>query len=200
MTALAMLRHGETAWTRDKRIQGRTDLPLDEAGGRALARLAVPRAYRTWRVVSSPLLRCVQSAHALGLQPSALEPRIAEMHWGQWEGRRLQALREEHGGAMAANEDLGWDFRPTGGESPRELLQRVRPWLSEIGASDAPTLAICHRGVVRVVFAAACGWDMRGKPPVRLDWQHLQLFDVDASGAPSMRALNVPLERLGDQA
>ena len=194
MTVLALLRHGDTAWSREKRIQGSTDVPLDGAGRRTLARCAIPPAYRGLRALSSPLRRCVETARLLGLHPIGLEPRIAEMRWGQWEGRCLPELRAELGAAMAVNEDAGWDFRPTDGESPREVLQRVQPWLEEIGTADDPALTICHRGVIRVVFAAACGWDMRGKPPARLDWRALQVFEIDTSGRPKVLSLNVPLD------
>ena len=47
--------------------------------------------------------------------------------------------------------------------------------------------------MIRVVFAWALGWDMLGKPPARLDWGCLQLFDIDARGVPTVARLNLPL-------
>ncbi len=79
------------------------------------------------------------------------------------------------------------------GESPRLVLQRVRPWLAEVAARGEPTLAVSHRGVIRVVFAAAYGWDMLGKPPVKLNWNALHIFQLDAAGRPSPLRMNVPL-------
>ena len=193
MTMLALLRHGETQWSRLRRIQGRTDIELDDAGRAALKHCCLPEEFRSFSAVSSPLKRCVQTADVLGLKDVTIEPRIAEMCWGQWEGRRLSELRLELGGAMLANEALGLDFTPAGGESPRQVFERVRPWLTEIARAGKPTLAVSHRGVIRVVFAAACAWDMRGRPPVKLDWSALHVFALDRSGHPSVARLNMPM-------
>ena len=182
---LALLRHGDTAWSAEGRIQGRTDVPLSDVGRAALLAVKVPAAMR---VVCSPLRRCVETAQALGHPDAAREPRLAEMSWGAWEGRRLADLREELGAAMQANEARGWDFRPEGGESPREVLARVRGWLAEL---REPTLAVTHRGVIRAVFAAASDWDLLGKPPVKLDWGALHFFRIGADGLPSIDRLNV---------
>lgn len=196
MTLLALLRHGETDWSAEGRIQGRTDVPLSAAGRSALAAKCLPADWSGLHVVSSPLLRCTGTVQALQLEQAAVEPRIAEMSWGLWEGRRLAELRLEFGEAMQTNEARGLDFTPPQGESPRQVLLRVRPWLVEVAAGGAPTLAVSHRGVIRAIFAAASGWDMLGKPPAKLDWAALQLFVLDAVGQPGVLRLNVPLETL----
>ena len=143
------------------------------------------------RIVSSPLSRCVQTAALLGAPDAAHEPRIIEMDWGEWEGRTLAELREELGDAMAQNEARGLDFRPPGGESPRAVIERIKPWLREIAAARVPTLAVTHRGVIRAILAEASGWDMRGKPPAKLDWRAVHFFMLDAQGIPSVERLNV---------
>lgn len=196
-TTLALLRHGETPWSRDKRVQGRTDIGLSEAGAAALAALALPVDCRAMRVCTSPLRRCTETAAQLRLATPAIEPRLIEMAWGRWEGRRLADLRAEPGTAMAENEARGWDFMAPGGESPRLVWQRVRPWLAEVAAQRLPTLAVTHRGVIRVIFAQATGWNMLGKPPARLDWSALQLFTLDGSGRPSVQRLNLILPAIG---
>lgn len=194
MTVLALLRHAETDWSAAGRLQGRTDIPLNASGRRALAGRRVPAPWCDWRAVSSPLLRCTQTAQCLGLAPVGLEPRLIEMSWGAWEGSTLAALRDALGVTMQDNETRGLDFRPAGGESPREVFQRVQPWLAEVGRTRRPTLAISHRGVIRSVFATAVAWDMRGKPPAKLDWSCLHLFEIDALGSPRVLQLNLPLD------
>jgi probable phosphoglycerate mutase len=185
---LALLRHADTAWSAAGRIQGRSDIPLSDAGRAAVRAFKLPPEWAGVRVVSSPLARCVETAALLGAPLAEREPRLAEMSWGAWEGRHLADIRAELAGAMEENEARGWDFRPHGGESPREVLARVRTWLATL---REPTLAITHRGVIRAVFAAASGWDLRGKPPVRLDWSALHLFSVGGDGTPSIERLNV---------
>lgn len=185
---LALLRHGDTPWSTEGRIQGRSDVPLSDAGRAAVRSLELPAQCRGMRVVSSPLARCVETAALLGAPQAGREPRIAEMSWGAWEGRRLAELRAELGPAMEDNEARGWDFRPERGESPREVLERVRSWLAEL---EQPTLAVTHRGVIRAVFASATGWDMLGKPPAKLDWSAVHLFRVGPDGTASVERLNV---------
>lgn len=192
-TTLALLRHGETPWNRVKRLQGRTDVGLSETGAAMLAAHTLPPECNDLQVCTSPLVRCTQTAAQLRLVTPVIEPRLIEMSWGQWEGRTQSDLRSELGPEMAENEARGWDFMPPGGESPRLVWQRVRPWLAELAALRRPTLAVTHRGVMRVIFAQATGWDMLGKPPAKLDWTALQLFTLDAQGLPVVQRLNLPL-------
>ena len=187
MTRLALLRHADTAWSAAGRIQGRADVPILPQ-----PKLAPEKnSFTGFRIVTSPLSRCVQTAALLGAPDAAREPRIIEMDWGEWQGRTLAELREELGMAMAENEARGLDFRPSGGETPREVVERIKPWLRELAAAAIDTLAVTHRGVIRAVLAEATGWDMRGKPPVRLDWHAVHVFTLDRLGRPSVERLNV---------
>ena len=188
MTLLALLRHGDTAWSAAGRIQGRSDVPLSDEGRAALTAFRLPACCRDMRVVTSPLSRCIETAALIGAPRAPVDARLAEMHWGAWEGRTLGELRDELGAAMRENEDRGWDFRPAGGETPREVLARLTSWLRELAA---PTLAITHRGVIRAIYAAATGWDLRGPPPAKLDWHAVHLFRLGANGAPAVEALNL---------
>ena len=187
MTRLALLRHAETAWSAAGRIQGRADIPLSEDARALLRARVLPPDCRGMHIVTSPLARCVETAALLGAPQALREPRLAEMHWGAWEGRRLEDLRRELGAAMAENEARGLDFRPEQGESPREVLSRVSLWISSLSED---TLAVTHRGVIRVLLAEATGWDMTGKPPVKLDWECVHLFQVEA-GRPRIDKLNL---------
>jgi len=187
MVLLALLRHGDTAWSVEGRIQGRSDPPLTDEARERLRRFKLPGLCADMRIVTSPLARCVETAGLLGAPQARREPRIAEMGWGTWEGRRLADLRAELGAQMSENEARGWDFRPAGGESPREVLARVKSWLAEL---EEPTLAVTHRGVIRAVYAQAAGWDMLGKPPVKLAWDAVHVFRVERS-VPAIESLNL---------
>jgi|SRR5690349_6583963 len=188
MTLVALLRHGDTAWSAEGRIQGRRDIPLSDAGRAALAGFRLPVQCREMRVVTSPLSRCTETAGLLGAADASREARLVEMSWGDWEGALLAELRAELGEAMRTNEARGWDFRPAGGESPREVLARAQGWLCQC---DRPTLAVTHRGVIRAIFAAATGWDLRGAPPAKLDWHAVHLFRLSGDGTAAVEALNV---------
>ena len=76
--------------------------------------------------------------------------------------------------------------------APGDAFERVDAVAAaDVAREGKPTLAVTHRGVIRVVLAQACGWDMRGPPPAKLDWHAVQLFQLDADGAPSVERLNV---------
>ncbi len=115
------------------------------------------------------------------------------MDCGDWEGRTLDSLRRELGAAFADNERRGLDFTPAGGESPRAVQSRLRPWLAEVGAGGRLVAAVTHKGVIRAILALACDWDMTGAPPVELDWSCVHLFRLAPSGAPRPERLNLPL-------
>ena len=123
MTALALLRHADTAWSVEGRIQGRADPPLLPG-----ATCRLPASCLGMRVVTSPLARCVQTAALIGAPQAAREPRLVEMDWGSWEGETLAGLRARLGAGFAENEARGLDFTTAAGESPRRVLLRLRPW------------------------------------------------------------------------
>ena len=193
-TSLALIRHGPTAWTRDKRLQGHADIPLSAEGRETVSRWRLPPALSGYQWVSSPLSRATETARLLGAAAPRIEPRLKEMSYGEWEGRRLQDLRVELGEAMAENEARGLDFRPPGGESPRELQQRLSPWLAEVADRGRPTMAVTHHGVVRVLLSLATGWDMTGRPPKKLAWGAVQFFRLGDHGKVAIDRLNVSLE------
>jgi broad specificity phosphatase PhoE len=192
VTLLALIRHAPTAWNQERRLQGRADIAITAAARDALAGQALPPAFRDWRVLSSPLSRCLQTAAALGLSP-AIDPRLIEMDWGEFQGHTIAALRRAGGVAFRDEEARGLDFRPPRGESPRDVQARLAPLLAQIAADGRPSLAVTHRGVIRALYARATGWDMTGHPPHRLElYGTLQVFRLAApDGAPTIEALNL---------
>lgn len=197
MSRLLLIRHGATAWNEAGRIQGRSDPPLSPAGRAAVAAWRLPaqvyEAAGKARWLSSPLARARETAEILHGAPVPEEPRLIETDWGAWEGRTLAALRAELGPAMAENEARGLDFRPPGGESPREVQQRVAPLLAELATARGTTFAVTHKGVIRAVYALASGWDMRAKAPVKLCDGCAQSFTLAGDGRPQAERLNIPL-------
>ena len=194
MTLFAILRHGPTTWSTEGRLQGRRDLPLSAEGRRRVAawQLPVELAGCTWR--ASPLRRAGETAALLGISDAVVESALIEMDWGAWEGQRLAELRASVPG-MAAMEAAGLDFRPPGGESPREVQARLRPFLVRIAQDGASVAAVAHKGVIRALLALATGWDMRTKPPQRLAADAVHLFEIDRTGIPAVSRINLPLAR-----
>jgi broad specificity phosphatase PhoE len=186
---VAFLRHGATAWNAAGRMQGRADPPLSAEGRAALSGTALPAEIATARWFASPARRARETAELLGAANLVVANELVEMDWGAWEGETLASLRAD--ADFAANEARGLDFQPPGGESPRAVMHRVQAWLNTLDG-EQPVIAVTHKGVIRVVLCLATGWDMLGKPPAKLDWRALHLFEV-ADGAVRIARLNRPL-------
>ncbi len=182
MTPLFLVRHGRTVWNEGGRIQGHADIDLSAAGRREVASWQVPPAWTETRWLASPLRRARQTAALLTDQPVTIDARLIEMDWGAWEGQRLADLRAAAPDAMAANEARGLDFRPSGGESPREVAGRVQELFAVLAAAPTPVVAVTHKGVIRAALALATGWQMRGKAPVRLDRGDALALTIAAGG------------------
>lgn len=184
MSRLLVLRHAATAWNEAGRLQGRSDPPLSPAGRAAAAGWRLPPppgGCARWRVYCSPLTRARQTAEAMGLAPVAA-PELIEMSWGRWEGETLAALRDRLGPALAENEARGLDFRPEGGESPREVMARLRPFLARLAGAGEPAVAVTHKGVLRALLAIATGWSFRGRAPARPGAGSALLFGLGPDG------------------
>ena len=191
-TPLALVRHGPTQWNLEKRVQGAIDVPLCEAGRAWAGTWRLPAHVAAYRWFVSPRIRARQTAEILGLVP-VVEESLTEMAWGDWEGAWLPRLREECAAELAERERKGVDFRAPNGESPRDVQERLKPWLARVGAEGLPTGAVCHNGVIRALYALAVGWNMTGKPPTKLRDGCVQTFTVDADGAVHEDRLNIPL-------
>ena len=188
MTLLALLRHGPTAANRERRLQGHLDFSLDPAGRVEVGSWRLPEFARaiTWR--RSPLRRCAETAGLLGLQAEP-EPRLIEMDWGAWEGQLIATLRAEDS-RFLVEESRGLDLSPPGGESPREIQQRLLDLFRELAEIGGDFGGVSHKGVIRTTLSLATGWDMRGRAPIRLQWNALHLFRLDRTGRPSVERLN----------
>nr|WP_158651871.1 histidine phosphatase family protein [Marinobacterium profundum] len=190
---LICLRHGPTEWNRLKRLQGRHDEPLMPQSRSDLQSLKLPMSLSGLDWYSSPLLRARETAQQLQLD-TRIAPALIEMDWGDWEGQRIVDLRLKDPAGMMAMETLGLDLCPPNGESPRQVQQRLTDWAESMRRKGCTRAgALCHKGVIRALLAAACQWDMRGKAPVKLDYRCLQHFVWDGQQW-HLRQANLPLE------
>lgn len=177
MIRLALLRHGHTAWNRAHRIQGRTDIPLDAEGAATLRALALPPPWDAADLVSSPLIRAVETGRLLTGRTPRTEPALMEMDWGAWEGQRGADLAADPAAGFRHIEDWGWDWAPPGGEAPADLRARLVPWLASL---ERDSVAICHIGTMRVLMAMATGWAFAGPAPFAIKRGRLYVIEVAA--------------------
>ncbi|HET7717343.1 MAG TPA: histidine phosphatase family protein [Bauldia sp.] len=165
--ALVFVRHGETNWNVEGRLQGQRDIPLNDRGRSQARRNGETIATRIpdiadYDFVASPLIRSRETMEiarlAMGLDPSAyrLDNRLREITFGDWEGFTTAELRSKHAELVAERERDKWRFLPPGGESYALLFERVKEWVATI---DRPTLAVSHGGVGRVIRTLLLGVD-----------------------------------------
>jgi probable phosphoglycerate mutase len=169
---------------------GRADPPLSSAGRAALAAWRLPSEFDGAPLRASPLRRARETAAAFGR--ATIEPRLIEMDWGAWEGRRLADLRWTDPAGTAAIEAMGRDLRPPGGERPRDVARRLADLFADLAGTE-PHVLVTHKGVLRAALALATGWDYRARPPLRLrDGTALRL-ELDARGVPASAVAAVAL-------
>ena len=191
MVKLGLIRHGTTNWNRRHIVQGSSDVPLDDWGRDEVAGWSLPQEFKEYQWIASPLSRATETAYIISGANPRTDLRLTEMAWGDWEGQILAELREKLGDLMVAWEAKGLDFRGPNGESPREVQERVATLLSEIARDGVDTLAVCHKGVIRAIYAKAVNWDMANKPKHKLRNGCVHLFELDANGQPAILKLNI---------
>lgn len=193
MTMLALIRHGATAWNVEGRIQGRSDHALSFDGRLALTAMRLPPQLNGAHWLTSPLRRARETATLLG-GDAAIEPRLIEAEWGAWEGLTRAAF-DSVSLRMAARGQGGLDMTPPGGESPRDVQARLTALFAHLARREGPFAGVTHKGVIRAALSLATGWDMTGKPPVKLKWDRAHLFAIAPDGAASLIEANIALER-----
>ncbi|MDO4619161.1 MAG: histidine phosphatase family protein [Lachnospiraceae bacterium] len=169
MTELYILRHGTTAWNKERRLQGHSDIPLDE-DGRALARETGKgmRDIHFDRCFTSPLIRARETAQiVLGDRkiPVQTDERIAERNFGIYEGKPMlqatPAVRAEIEEMMRF--DLQRDYCPPEGESVSQLLERTKDFYLDITQNPAyeneRILISVHGAAGRAIMHAVWGGD-----------------------------------------
>jgi probable phosphoglycerate mutase len=146
-----LVRHGQTEFNRERRIQGHVDSPLTELGvrqARAVGRLLrdLIREPDGWRIVSSPLGRARSTAEIvagkLGGLPVEFDDRLKEMSWGAHDGRLRSELEAEHPETFGKT---GWAFDAATGESYDAVAARVSAWLASLPPEpERRIIAVSH--------------------------------------------------------
>ncbi|MDP4021794.1 histidine phosphatase family protein [Methylobacterium sp. NEAU 140] len=175
MQTIYFIRHGQTGWNAEGRLQGSRDTDLN-AIGEAQAEAVAARlgavagdALAAADFVASPLLRTRRTMEilraTLGLPPETYrtDPRLREIGFGAWEGSTWAEIRRRDPAGAAARDRSRWQHRPPGlgAESYAELTDRVAPMLADL---DRTTVIVAHGGVARAVLVALGHLDVYAAP------------------------------------
>lgn len=181
-----IVRHGETSWNADRRLQGHQDIPLNELGlaqaeaaGRYLLNQHQQRPFAA--IVSSDLLRARQTADAVGRALNmtvCADAALRERHYGQFEGQtpgEAEAGAPDAYAALAARADLA--ATPGSAESLQAMQARIEAFLSDLANTyaDKAVVIVTHGGVLDILYRRAMGRGLTGPrdapiPNAGLNW------------------------------
>jgi broad specificity phosphatase PhoE len=160
------IRHGETAWNVEGRLQGTLDIPLNDRGraqashaGHLLAELLLGegRDKEALSFVASPLGRARSTMElvrrALRLPPDnyALDNRLREIGYGVWEGSTLAEMQATDPELYAMRQTAKWTMSPRDGETYAAVQLRMREWYDSLLVD---TVAVAHGGTARALMVA----------------------------------------------
>ncbi|WP_426765143.1 histidine phosphatase family protein [Pseudarthrobacter sp. 1G09] len=174
LTTFALVRHGQTDWNAERRLQGSTDIPLNEVGrGQARDAAAVLSPYEWDAIVSSPLSRAAETAdliaEGLGLKVSRRVPELTERSFGPAEGMQagpeLEALRIPGGFKGAESED----------EAASRGLAALEALAEEF--SGQRLLVVTHGTLLRVSLSRAIGETLPSVDNAALNLAHHHAID-----------------------
>jgi probable phosphoglycerate mutase len=158
-----LVRHGETEFNRERRIQGHVDSPLTARGVRQAQAVAGLLADMTageagWRVVTSPLGRARATAEIvarrLGVPKVEEDRRLIELSWGDWDGRLRGELEAEYPDAFGRT---GWAFDAPTGESYEAVQARLADWLASLPPEPERRIIAVSHGVAGRVLRGVYG-------------------------------------------
>ena len=157
------------------------DLPVASDAFRA--RFAPPR-----RLICGPELRTRQTAAWLGAD-AEIDQALRDCDWGRWHGQSIKDLQANHADALQA-----WladaDAAPDGGESVRQLTQRVAQWLDTIAATPGHVVAVTHPFVMRAALVQV----VQGGAFNVIDVEPLSVIELRFNGIWRLRLPGVALE------
>jgi len=214
-----LIRHGMTEGNRKGQYIGRTDSLLTKEGLEEVQTLAQNYSYpkgETYFV--SPLLRCVQTLHALYPGEDALEvPGLSECDFGEWEGKSAEDLKDDP--LFLDWIQSGQTAAPPGGESTQEFVSRVCGTFEKLLESlmrtgTTESVIVAHGGTIMTILAAyglpsapfydwmcgnGCGYSIRVTPNLWMTGQKFEVYDtippsLQQNGAEGEEALNLARE------
>jgi probable phosphoglycerate mutase len=160
------IRHGETSWNAEGKLQGAQDIALNDLGRKqavAAGNILVGLFARDGRsksalsFVASPLIRAratmelVRGELKLPLAGYALDDRLREIGYGQWEGSTLPEMQVADPELFARRQTEKWTVAPPGGESYVAVQARMQDWYASL---QADTVAVAHGGTARALMVA----------------------------------------------
>src|SRR5437763_14268259 len=160
------IRHGETEWNAEGKLQGTRDIPLNDLGRKQAAKAGAildglferdGRSEASMEFVASPLCRAratmelVRGALRLPPEDYSIDDRLREIGYGDWEGSTLAQMQARDPEVFARRQVDKWTVSPPGGETYASVQIRARDWYDQVLVD---TVAVAHGGTARALMVA----------------------------------------------
>jgi broad specificity phosphatase PhoE len=190
---LILVRHGETTWNKEKKVQGISDIELSNLGLNQAERLAASlKNERVDAIYTSPLKRAYQTALKIGIHHNAplfVKAELQEMNQGDFEGLTFKELSEKHAAFLRQ-----WATDPAScvmpnGESFEMLQARVWPLIERILKSNRDTVVVAHNFTLTTVLCKFLNLSLSDFRKVHVDTASKTVVNID-DGIPTIKKLN----------
>ena len=189
MTKITLLRHGQTDFNAQGRLQGRVDNPLNDIGVQQ-AKRAAEAIGPVDKIISSPLQRAIQTAEVFNLEIQIDENWI-ELDYGDWDGVHLNTISKETWIEWKNNPS----FKPPNGESLKTLGDRVKLFLENVQKnSKQHLLIVTHVSPIKAAVAWTLGVNDSVGWRTRLDTASFTQIQID-SNTPVLLKFNHTAEK-----
>jgi probable phosphoglycerate mutase len=192
-----LIRHAQTVWNREKKIQGHSDSPLTADGENQAGRWGMILQQYSWdRILASDTGRALETAKkvnaALKIQ-LITDPRLREQDWGHWVGKTIPQIEAEAPQLLDEQINAGWRFCPPGGEDRKSVLARSQRALQEafVRWPGENILVVTHEGVIKSLVYHLCGRKfLPSEPPLLKSYRlHWLVYDRDGLRLEAVNAL-----------
>ena len=187
---LIIVRHGETLWNRENKLQGQTDIPISKKGLQQSKMLAKRLKNESIDVIyTSRLKRAIRTAQEIKKFHKNVrlikEKGLNEMSWGIWEGLKLDYIKKRYGNLYEKRENNKFNFRIPKGESPKILKSRLKGILNSIIElnENKTVLIVGHGGVNRTILGILLKWSDKKILSVRLHNASINMLKIENNKA-----------------
>ncbi len=199
ITRFGLIRHAQTTWNREKKIQGHSDSPLTPEGELQAFRWGKVLDQFTWnRLLASDTGRALATAGIINARlkiPLTIDSRLREQDWGHWVGKTISQIQTEVPRVLDEQISAGWSFCPPDGEDRKSVSARSREALQE--AFDRwpgdNILIVSHEGVIKsLVYHLSGRKFLPTEPPLLKSYRlHWLVCDRDGLRLEAVNALKL---------
>ena len=197
ISRFGLIRHAQTVWNREKKIQGHSDSPLSADGERQASSWGQTLSQFSWtRILASDTGRALTTGERINAFlkiPIETDARLREQDWGGWVGKTIAQVKAEQPLELAEQIRAGWDFCPPGGEDRKSVLARSQGALQDASTRwpGESILVVTHEGVIKSLVYHLCRRKfLPTEPPLLKSYQlHRLVHDRDGLRLEAANAL-----------